>query len=328
MKTTITTKVTAVTAVIGIQLCMALAQPEAFQFSVNRLQPAMPELTSNMIAMFERMHAEGRMSAEQLATNTARTLEHAQQSVDGILVVGTVTVMASGYESSETSPVPTNIGTLVNTSAYRGTDFSLSELNDKFQLHPIAQNRGSGRYSLACAQLVLANHWSPYLELESMSEGGKVRVFRTRSLGSNGSSEAGARYQITVTFTSSEQTSIERVERRYVDENNDYPVRRYDVSGIFGTPEYEVKIVHLNRDGSENEVENLVFLGTTNEYFSPNSIPLGATVVDSRGGNAVTYAWNGQLPEVNSEGDLPVALWFAAASLLCLGAGVFFWRKR
>jgi hypothetical protein len=308
-------------------LSVSLASQQAFQYSVSRLQPTIPGLSEKRIASYERMHAEGRMSAEQLAMNKAREIEHARRSANGIWVTGIVTVMAANGETSEASPVPTNVGTFMETVAFRNDEISLTTENGKHYVAPLYAPNGSRRYTQVCAQLVLANYWSPMLELVESREGGKIRVYRSPHKLSDSSAPL-MWHELTVEFASPDSNQVVSLSTRWVNEENDIPRRRYDVAGQFGTPGYEVKITHFTRSGAEKEVETLKFIGTTNEFYSLNSIPLGATVVDSRGRNVVTYAWNGQLPEVNSEGDFPVAIWFAAASLLCLGAGVFFWRKR
>lgn len=310
---------------------VSLASPAAYKYNIERAISPDPGFQSRWNQALDKMYQRGEINSEQLSRNRNSIAESAPAALDGMVITGTVTVMADQDSSSEAYPsIVFNTGQVIQSFSFRDANLVLTRRDGKFIVSTNDSNTVPIRFTRSCGQLVLANHLSDRLRLDEVREGGRIRVYSEPASTKASGAESRLRHELVVEYESPESNRIISVSTRYVDELNKIPLRRYSISGDFGTADYVVEISRLDREGQITETETLTFQGDTEDFFSFDSIPIGATVVDIRNqANPVTFKWEGTLPSFKSN-DAPnrYTIVYFIGALLCLGAGIFFWRKR
>ncbi|MFN7171442.1 MAG: hypothetical protein ACK4P3_01465 [Fimbriimonadaceae bacterium] len=190
-----------------------------------------------------------------------------------------------------------------------------------------------GRYMLPSDQFLLTGVADEFTDVEPTVDPTTVR-FRRPILGSDSASSGVQGFDVwTVRYQDSSQDKIVSASAQRVFGEATFPLKEYDVEGSFGEPGYRVRITTLANNGAELSSHWLTFMHKTDDLWDPAvDIPLGSPVVDLRSGNpggVPVGQWAGApLPLVAERSAVPAYAWFATASLLCLVAGMFFWRKR
>jgi hypothetical protein len=108
-------------------------------------------------------------------------------------------------------------------------------------------------------------------------------------------------------------------------------VRQYRITGSFAVDDYIVEQKRRNESWTDETVRRYELSKINAEVWTPEThLEHGTSIYDAREsiGEPRSYRWTGSLYEPPVAGNIPMFVWPLGGALLCLGAGVFFWRKR
>ncbi|MFN7173005.1 MAG: hypothetical protein ACK4P3_09520 [Fimbriimonadaceae bacterium] len=116
------------------------------------------------------------------------------------------------------------------------------------------------------------------------------------------------------------------------EDSHRFMMRQAKLTGSIASGEYSIKErMSRNLSWDDETIKRYELVSVNDEVWTPEThLEHGTSIHDSREsiGDSRSYRWTGSLYEPPVASNIPMFVWPLGGALLCLGAGVFFWRKR